>query len=332
MLFKDCKERDYCIVKKLLHSRVVKKLSTILTVFFLLPLAVKSQNLIVDYHFEGNLIDSSANSNNLVQYGNGSDVTFSQGITSASLDSSAFFQEGKGLESTFAIDNSNWTRTAISCWIKSCVDGSIFQGAFFGQGVYVTTNGTLGVYFDGSSANSLFSTSSTNLNDGSWHHIVAQNNGTTTQLYIDGTLDGSQAENLYTLSSARSDAKIYLGISLALTGQLDGYIDNLRMYDDILSQNQIDDLYDAKFASINEKRAIQKVITYPNPANSTITISDLPKDAQSFSITDITGKIVTQNIITGNVFDITYLTSGLYIINILSEDNIAIARGKLIKK
>jgi len=124
----------------------LKKLLTILTVFLsITPCAVKSQNLIVDYHFEGNLIDSSANSNNLVQYGNGSDVTFSQGFTSASLDSSAFFQEEKGLESTFAIDNSNWTRTAISCWIKSCVDGSIFQGAFFGQGVYVTTNGTLGV-------------------------------------------------------------------------------------------------------------------------------------------------------------------------------------------
>jgi hypothetical protein len=320
------------MVKKLLYHCSLKKLSTILTVFFLLPLSVKSQNLIVDYHFEGNLIDSSSNSNNLVQYGNGSDVTFSQGITSASLDSSAFFQEQNGLESTSAIDNSNWTRTAISCWIKSCVDGSIFQGAFLGQGVYVTTNGTLGVYFDGSSANSLFSTSSTNLNDGSWHHIVAQNNGTTTQLYIDGTLDGSQAENLYTLSSARSDAKIYLGISLALTAQLDGYIDNLRMYDDTLSQNQIDDLYDAKFASINEKSVIQKITTYPNPANSTITISDLPKDAQLFSITDITGKIVTQNIITGNVFDITSLTSGLYMINILSEDNVAIARGKLIKK
>jgi hypothetical protein len=320
------------MVKKLLYHCSLKKLSTILTVFFLLPLSVKSQNLIVDYHFEGNLIDSSSNSNNLVQYGNGSDVTFSQGITSASLDSSAFFQEQNGLESTSAIDNSNWTRTAISCWIKSCVDGSIFQGAFLGQGVYVTTNGTLGVYFDGSSANSLFSTSSTNLNDGSWHHIVAQNNGTTTQLYIDGTLDGSQAENLYTLSSARSDAKIYLGISLALTAQLDGYIDNLRMYDDTLSQNQIDDLYDAKFASINEKSVILKITTYPNPANSTITISDLPKDAQLFSITDITGKIVTQNIITGNVFDITSLTSGLYMINILSEDNVAIARGKLIKK
>jgi hypothetical protein len=310
----------------------LKKLSTLLTVLFLYPLTVKSQNLIIDYHFDGNLIDSSSNSNNLVQYGNGSDVTFSQGITSASLDSSAFFQEQNGLESTSAIDNSNWTRTAISCWIKSCVDGSIFQGAYLGQGVFVTSNGTLGVYFDGSSANSLLNTSSTNLNDGNWHHIVAQNNGTTTQLYVDGTLDGSQAENLYTLSSARSDAKIYIGISLALTAQLDGYIDNLRMYDDTLSQSQITNLYNVKFASINEKSVMQKVITYPNPAHSAITISDLPNDAQSFIITDITGKIITQNIITGNVFDITTLTSGLYLISILSEDNVAIARGKLIKK
>jgi hypothetical protein len=310
----------------------VKNYWALLTVFFLFSFAVKSQNLIVDYPFNGNLIDSSANSNNLVQYGNSSDVTFSQGITSPSLDSSAFFQEGKGLESTFAIDNSNWTRTAISCWIKSCVDGTILRGAYFGAGIFADANGKVSVFFDGSSANALANTSATNLNDGTWHHIIAQNNGTTTQLYIDGTLDGSQAENLYTLSSARPDAKIYLGISLALLTQLDGYIDNLRMYDDTLSQSQINNLYNAPFASINEKRAIQKVITYPNPANSTITISDLPKDAQSFSITDITGKIVTQNIITGTVFDIIYLTSGLYMINILSEDNIIIARGKLIKK
>jgi hypothetical protein len=318
--------KNYKLLQTLINSY------KLLSIFFLLPLAVKSQNLIVDYHLDGNLIDSSSNSNNLVQYGNGSDVTYSEGITSASLDSSAFFQAQKGLESISAIDNSNWTRTAISCWIKSCVDGPIFQGAYLGQGVYITTNGTLGVYFDGSSAKSLFSTSSTNLNDGSWHHILAQNNGTTTQLYIDGALDGSQAENLYTLSSARSDAKIYLGISLALTGQLDGYIDNFRVYDDTLSQSQINNLYNAKFASVNEKSIIRKVTIYPNPANSAVTISDLPKDAQSFSITDITGKSVKQNIITGNVFDITSLTSGLYIVNILSEDNIAIARGNLIKK
>ena len=39
------------------------------------------------------------------------------------------------------------------------------------------------------------------VDDGLWHHFVAQNNGTTTQLYIDGVLIGSRAEILSSLSN-----------------------------------------------------------------------------------------------------------------------------------
>lgn len=309
----------------------MKKLFNSLFSFLLFISVANGQNLVVDYHFDDPLSDSSGNSNHLNQYGNGNDVSFVQGITSASGDSAAFFQKQKGLESTSAIDNSNWTRMSISCWIKSCVDGTIFQGAYFGQGMFATSNGSLGVYFSGNSANSLFNTSSTNLNDGNWHHIVTQNNGTTTQLYVDGTINGSQAENLYTLPSARSDAKIYFGIGIFLTGLLDGHVDNFKIFDDTLSQSQIDDLYNAKTASINEKRFVQKSTIYPNPANSTITISDMPNEALEYTISDVTGKVIEENHFTSNTIDISNLASGMYTISILEAKKVAIARGKLIK-
>jgi gliding motility-associated-like protein len=201
------------------------------------------QNLIVDYPLNSNLTDNSSNSNSLTQYGNGSDVTFVQGNSNESGNSAAFFQGEKGLASTSSINNSNWSGTAISVWIKSCVSGTILQGASLGPGIFADANGKVSVYFNGSSANSLANSSSINLNDGIWHHIVAQNNGSVTQYYIDGELDGSQNESLYTLSSANANAKIYLGIGNPVTSQLDGYIDNFKLYDDTLTICQIIELY-----------------------------------------------------------------------------------------
>jgi hypothetical protein len=289
------------------------------------------QKPLVDYSFNQSLTDSSLYLNNLVQYGNGNDVTYTQGYTSTSGNSAAFFQEEKGLASTAAINNTNWSGTAISVWVKSCVGGTIFQGAYFGPGIFADANGKVSIYFDASSGNALSNSSAVNLNDGSWHHIVAQNNSTVTQYYIDGQLDDSQTESMYRLSGPNSSAKMYLGINEALTGQLDGYIDNFKMFDRTLTECEIDELYDIESTAKTTVVKVPTVSIYPNPANSSFSIQNLSNEAQSVTITDIRGRITQEASLTMENIDISALSSGTYFVTISDKDKNTIGRGKLIK-
>jgi hypothetical protein len=314
------------------YFRGMKNLSLFVIITFFLSINVSAQNLMVSYNMNGNLLDDSGN-NNLIQSGTGNDVQFVDGISMSTNDSAAHFQQQKGLESIAAIDNSNWSGTAISIWIKDCVDttalSNIFGGAYWGASIFADTKGKVNVFFDGSSSGALVSTSS--LNDGTWHHIVSQNNGDKTELYVDGMLNGTIAETLFKLTSANSNAKIYLGTTHLQITKLDGMVDDIKVYDDTLSQVQITNLYNARLASVNEKSIVQKVAIYPNPANSSFSIQNLSKEAQSVTITDIRGRITQEASLTMENIDISALSSGTYFITISDKDKNAIGRGKLIK-
>lgn len=288
-----------------------------------------SQNLIVDYQFNGNLLDNTSNSNHLASFSSGMDFINSQGVSSSSMDSSILFQRGKGLVSSKSINNTSWNGTAVSLWVKDGLEGTLFQGAYFGVAIDADATGKITAFFDGSSSNRIKSTKS--LSDGNWHHLVCQNNGSLTQIYIDGVLDTAQAESLYKMPSANSEAKIYLGLNNVEIHKLSAYIDNFKLYKGILSECQINELYNIKKTAFKEEIDILNVALYPNPSNEKFTLSNIPVDAKNLVVLDISGKVVLEKDITSNTHDISMLPSGTYIVKLTNSKGASLAHTKLVK-
>jgi len=289
----------------------------------------------VSYHFDSSLVDSSIHQNHLMSFGSGASTTFQTGTISTTQDSAIKFNSGKGLVSTKKINNTYWSATAVSFWTKSSVSGFIYQGAYLGFGGLVDATGKLSVFFSGGSSNSLVNTNQVNLNDGNWHHIVAQNDGTTTSLYIDGVLDGSKSETLFT-SGANSNSKLYLGITSTSTYKLDGSIDQFNLYNRILTPAQIANLANSTPTGIrfNGHSTANNIHIYPTPVNTTLNI-ELEKvslDA-TIQIINATGQLVKVNNMSGNKkqVDVSQLATGIYFVRI-TTDNKDVFVQKFIKK
>lgn len=98
-------------------------------------------------------------------------------------------------------------------------------------------------YYEGSGAdvNSLLSTTA-DLNNGKWRHLVFQLDGTTMRIYVDGVLDSSRTMVAATLS----DENLYIGRTRGIDASdqyFNGLIDDVRIYNRALSAQEIRTLY-----------------------------------------------------------------------------------------
>ncbi len=80
-----------------------------------------------------------------------------------------------------------------------------------------------------------------NVNDGQWHHIAGVYDGSKMYLYVDGTVDTSQP------ASGRintNDQPVYIGENSENTGRYwEGLIDDVRIYNYALSEDEITEIY-----------------------------------------------------------------------------------------
>jgi len=76
-------------------------------------------------------------------------------------------------------------------------------------------------------------------NDGKWHQVVGVHQGTTAYLYVDGKLIKTQA----TGAVSANNYNLYFGRANDGSGGYIGLIDNVRVYDQALSESQIKQLY-----------------------------------------------------------------------------------------
>ena len=298
----------------------MKKL--LLSIITITTLGANAQNLVTHYEFENNALDASGNLYHLVTNGTGTPYTY-EGVA-AKGNSCIHFQSGEGLQTSTFIVNTDWSGMAVSYWIKDSVNavtyGTIAQ--FSGLGTYLTGNsGSIHTAFDGSYSGGLDSPSN-QLNDGDWHHVVVQSDSTTTSVYIDGVLEGSQSEILFT-----SDTPLLLGnhSNNNATHKGDFYLDDFRLYDDTLSQAQITQLGTVT-GILDQDNLISGISIYPNPSTSYITI-DTEKQVLGMTIIDITGKKVkalSHNVKRIDVFD---LTKGIYFLQLeIAEEEIIIKK------
>lgn len=248
-------------------------------------------NPVVHYSFESALVDSSASLNHFVKI-----TGTEQYLSSGAIDSAIYIDGSTQYESSQPFNTDGFNQVAVSMWVKtSTVDPSgtsILQGAYsgFGMSIWGTSGQMLG-FFDGSSASSYLSTNP--ITDSSWHHVVAQNNGDSTYLYIDGTLDGKQAETLLTPAYASTN-KLYLGMLKQQTNPFTGAVDEIKIFNRFLSECEIEDLGTQKHFTSSKplSKKVENIVIYPNPTNNILNInfSDI-KENIKISVIDIQGKV-----------------------------------------
>jgi hypothetical protein len=84
------------------------------------------------------------------------------------------------------------------------------------------------------------------VNDGEWHHVAGMREGTTTSVFVDGVLDGTNTvPDGYNLSGS-SQADAYIGAidgaadaTVALEKFYNGIIDDVRVYDTALTEDEL---------------------------------------------------------------------------------------------
>jgi uncharacterized repeat protein (TIGR01451 family) len=158
-------------------------------------------------------------------------------------------------------------------WFTKAAAGPVHQ---YGLG---TSGGTKGVFsFDGGSGGSATSTS--NIFDGTWHHVAGVKRGSTAEIWVDGQLQATSP-----ITGTSDSGAFAIGRNGACCESFNGLIDEAKIYNFALSQTQIQtdaqatDLFLVKGATPNV--AVGQNITY----NITVT-NNGPVNATGVTVTD----------------------------------------------
>ncbi|MCG2700708.1 hypothetical protein L6267_00900 [Candidatus Parcubacteria bacterium] len=86
-------------------------------------------------------------------------------------------------------------------------------------------------------------TSTTDINDSQWHHIVGSYDGTTMKIYIDGTLEDTNTD--FSGNLPTNDGNVRIGADYQSTPDnfFSGLIDEARIYNRALSADEVGELY-----------------------------------------------------------------------------------------
>ena len=197
---------------------------------------------------------------------------------------------------------------------KALVDGEVAGGAADWGTAIVNGKFVLGV---GATGGDVTTASSVNVNDGTWHHVLATRNATTgaTAVYVDGVLKGSGTGPTGTRSAPPG---LRIG-SLQNGGNFfNGTIDDVRLYDWALSATEIMAL--ASGASPTAPTGVMAT-----PGNGSVTLSwTAPSTATGYYVKRATtsgGPYTTVAAITGSSYLDAGLTNGTTYYYVVSAAN-----------
>ncbi len=209
--------------------------------------------LLGSWHMEGNSQDSSGNNNN------GTDTSVTYSTSSGEFGQGASFN---GSTSSILTPKIPLTGSfTIAAWVK--IPSSL--GANYNTIVYKGTSGSavnqnysfiirtstskLEFYMgNGSTYNSVLG--NTALSIGSWYHVAVTFDGSALRLYVNGSLDNSTTTTI-TPTDQGTNTQIGMAIDTGVTpngGPMNGYIDEVRIYNRTLSSTEITGLYQAHAA------------------------------------------------------------------------------------
>lgn len=152
------------------------------------------------------------------------------------------------------------------------------------------------------------------INDGIWHHVAVTRNTNTgkVEIYIDGILDIS----VIAAKDYRSDASyISIGASQINTKYFSGMLDELNIYNYVLSSGQINDLINLT-SRLSENRIVQFQIVQ-NQVYKNITVSS-NEIIKCFKIVDLCGSELYNKTVKSKDFSIenqVFPSSGIYLLS-----------------
>jgi len=161
--------------------------------------------------------------------------------------------------------NASTHRLSASAWIKDTSGGASGWGNVIGTGDggwLLARNGSSGMLaaFWLSSGGLVTASSSTNISDGRWHHVVMTYDGSAVHLYVDEvhtstSTSGGSIQNLY-------NKGVLIGENAGATGRYwKGLLDDVRIYDYAVSATEVEQMYTPGHASS------------PGPANGATGVS-----------------------------------------------------------
>lgn len=216
----------------------------VLLFFFTIPQFSFSQTLTLSdslkahFKFDGDVLDATVNNEDL-----STPISPDYRVILGS-DSAYYFDGSSRLNSQNQFDNSSYTEAAISLWLRSSNTANrkqmLLQGAYLEFGVFINSSNQIAAFFDPPSSGAL--TSNVTILDNKWHHIVAQNDGDTTFIYVDGVFKSKKFQPLDVGTGNSSREKLYFGKTNLNTHNYTGLINEVRIYNRVLSQAEIDSL------------------------------------------------------------------------------------------
>ncbi len=166
-----------------------------------------------------------------------------------------------------------------------------------------------------------------------WYHIVLTRNVNQLKLYINCTLIDSISTQIFPYYGTSSNYSAKLGGRFNLAESYDGIIDDFRIYDRILSEEEITIL--CQLTTTTDNKIVQKNIkAYPNP-NSSGILSIESNDINKFDKIELINTMGQKVLDKPTQFETTislslnHLDSGIYFLNLKNKGTI-VSRKKII--
>jgi len=311
-------------------------------------------DLVAYYPFNGNADDESSNSNNGT-------------IVGATLTTNRFGEPNSAYEFDGANDYiqipdadvfsiSTTSQLSVSVWMRvDALDFAIYEGTgdyvhWMGKGsngqkewlfrMYnksspIRPNRTSCYAFNLAGGLGAGSYVEETVSVGEWiHYVMIYDYPTNTiQLYKNGVLKDTDMFSDYSIVPVNGTTPVRIGTS-DFNSYFKGAIDDIRIYDGILSSQEISNLYNENSSlSINtlHSKSILDLKLYPNPTSDNLKIYNPKNLDYTFSVIDTYGRIVKKGKLK-NQIDLKGLPEGLYIVSVKDKgQGNALLHKKIIK-
>ncbi len=151
--------------------------------------------------------------------------------------------------------------------------------------------------------------------EGVWYHFTYTYDGTTAKIFKNGTQIGSATKAWNTLNNSNTFS---LGVGVGGELWFNGSIDDLKIYNYVLSDTDVSSLYTNNSLTTDNFTLENKIKLYPNPANDILNI-ETALEIKSVEIYTIQGQKVASS--TEKQINVSHLVSGIYLVKTLDNNN-----------
>lgn len=148
-----------------------------------------------------------------------------------------------------------------------------------------------------------------------WYHFVYTYDGTTAKIYRNGVLAGQSSKNWNTINN---NDLFRLGIGVGNEYAFNGAIDDLKIYNYVLSDSEVANLYDNNSTlTVTDFSKTQSAEVYPNPVKDILNIKT-SGTVKSVEIFNTSGSKVKEGKSTN--IDMKQLPAGMYMVKITDSE------------